>query len=661
MDELSGDQIGDKLWPAYGNNKTLAAIFLNGSATEEFFQDDGVWLISTSFVVFTMTSGFGLLESGRVSSKDEVNIMVKNAIDVLVGGIAYWMFGFGLTFGDRHVNGFVGWGRFFWDPEGDNTATDSTREAWSYAAFLFQTSFATTTSTIVSASMAERIRLRPYLIITFIITLSHAVVAHWVWSVNGFFAKMGVIDAAGCSVVHLVGGVSGLVATIYLKPRQGRFGDNSSHQMSNPTGALLGTFTLWQVQANSSFVFCFCRWGWLGFNTGSTFGVVVGRWRLAAKSAVVTILSSMGGGCISIVISLIWTKRCQPSATTIRPLHSVIVGVIGSTLALATYPVIERLRIDDPVGVIPVHVVAALAVGIFAHEDRYGLNLTNGRNGLIYGGGFKLLAVQALCVVAIFAWSVLVTLLSLMILNRLPWGLRMTPEEEKLGADLLEHGLQGENVAKWAVEREPMSAKTVSNIVTAVAKWKRMARRAQASRNPPVHTANSSLAVPAPTQTAIEMPNGANGTASPLPTLSSIVSAAVNANTRRASERQQNGRPLGLVSSNSIGEERPKRSTARIQRRASVALPSANALEMAGPSRSAAPWTRLKRKISPRTKPNANAGNTHPNGDVPWILNQPQLDELATPPGRPTHHPNSPFPLDRFPPDDRSFPPDTPV
>ncbi|KAI6226501.1 Ammonium transporter [Aphelenchoides fujianensis] len=577
MDELSGDQIGDKLWPAYGNNKTLAAIFLNGSATEEFFQDDGVWLISTSFVVFTMTSGFGLLESGRV------NIMVKNAIDVLVGGIAYWMFGFGLTFGDRHVNGFVGWGRFFWDPEGDFTATDSTREAWSYAAFLFQTSFATTTSTIVSASMAERIRLRPYLIITFIITLSHAVVAHWVWSVNGFFAKLGVIDAAGCSVVHLVGGVSGLVATIYLKPRQGRFGDNSSHQMSNPTGALLGT------------------WGWLGFNTGSTFGVVVGRWRLAAKSAVVTILSSMGGGCISIVISLIWTKRCQVDllidgllaslvATTaichtIRPLHSVIVGVIGSTLALAAYPVIERLRIDDP-----------LAVGIFAHEDRYGLNLTNGRNGLIYGGGFKLLAVQALCVVAIFAWSVLVTLLSLMILNRLPWGLRMTPEEEKLGADLLEHGLQGEHVAKWEVQREPMSAKTVSNIVTAVAKWKRMARRAQASRNPPVHATNSSLAAQPPTQTAIEMPNGANGTATPLPTLSSIVSAAVNANTRRASERQQNGRPLALVSSNSIGEERPKRSTARIQRRASVALPSANALEMAGPSRSVAPWTRLKRK-----------------------------------------------------------------
>ncbi|KAI6238092.1 Ammonium transporter [Aphelenchoides fujianensis] len=652
MDELSGDQIGDKLWPAYGNNKTLAAIFLNGSATEEFFQDDGVWLISTSFVVFTMTSGFGLLESGRVSSKDEVNIMVKNAIDVLVGGIAYWSFGFG---------------------------------------------FATTTSTIVSASMAERIRLRPYLIITFIITLSHAVVAHWVWSVNGFFAKMGVIDAAGCSVVHLVGGVSGLVATIYLKPRQGRFGDNSSHQMSNPTGALLGTFTLWQGQENSSFEFRLCRWGWLGFNTGSTFGVVVGRWRLAAKSAVVTILSSMGGGCISIVISLIWTKRCQVDllidgllaslvATTaichtIRPLHSVIVGVIGSTLALAAYPVIERLRIDDPVGVIPVHVVAAiwgmasdsletsliasfllqLAVGIFAHEDRYGLNLTNGRNGLIYGGGFKLLAVQALCVVAIFAWSVLVTLLSLMILNRLPWGLRMTPEEEKLGADLLEHGLQGEHVAKWEVQREPMSAKTVSNIVTAVAKWKRMARRAQASRNPPVHATNSSLAAQPPTQTAIEMPNGANGTATPLPTLSSIVSAAVNANTRRASERQQNGRPLALVSSNSIGEERPKRSTARIQRRASVALPSANALEMAGPSRSVAPWTRLKRKISPRTKPNANAGNAHPNGDVPWIMNQPQLDELATPPGRPTHHPNSPFPLDRFPPDDRSFPPDTPV
>ena len=106
----------------------------------------------------------------------------------------------------------------------------------------------------VPAAMAERIRLKPYIMVTFLMTVVHSVPAHWVWSDLGFLYQWGCMDAAGCSVVHLVGGVAGLTATLYLKPRQGRFGRKSSHQMSNPTNALLGTFMLW--------------WGWLAFNTG---------------------------------------------------------------------------------------------------------------------------------------------------------------------------------------------------------------------------------------------------------------------------------------------------------------------------------------------------------------------------------------------------------
>uniref|UniRef100_A0A914HMX2 Ammonium transporter n=1 Tax=Globodera rostochiensis TaxID=31243 RepID=A0A914HMX2_GLORO len=432
--------------------------------TNTWFQDDGIWLISCSFSIWTMVSGFGLLESGRVSSKDEVNIMVKNIVDVVFGGLCYWMFGFGFTFGTMYRNPVIGIGHFFYDPDREGQPSD---QAWHYSRFFFQMSFATTTSTIVSAAMAERIRLKPYIVITFLMTIVHSISAHWVWSEDGFLKKLGCVDAAGCSVVHLVGGVAGLAATLYLRPRQKRFGERGNAHMSNPTNALLGTFMLW--------------WGWLAFNTGTTMGVARGRWRLAARSSMVTLLSSLGGGCTSIIISLIFTRKCQIDllidgllaslvATTaachsIRPLDSIAVGSIGSALALSIYPLIERLEIDDPVGVIPVHVVGAtwgmLSVGIFSQEDPFMASLN----------------MPALCVVCIFVFSLVVTFVSLATMNQFPWGLRMTKYEEQLGADLIEHGLAGHNIAKYSIEK-----KLNVSVVKFVAKWKRKTRLSRERR-----------------------------------------------------------------------------------------------------------------------------------------------------------------------------------
>nr|CAD2186051.1 unnamed protein product [Meloidogyne enterolobii] len=164
------------------------------------FQDDGIWLISCSFSIWTMVSGFGLLESGRVSSKDEVNIMVKNIVDVVFGGLSYWMFGFGFTYGKDFPNPYIGIGYFFYNPDEAGQASD---QAWHYARFFFQMSFATTTSTIVSAAMAERIRLKPYIVITYLMTLVHSITAHWVWSEDGFLHQLEVVDAAGCSGTYL--------------------------------------------------------------------------------------------------------------------------------------------------------------------------------------------------------------------------------------------------------------------------------------------------------------------------------------------------------------------------------------------------------------------------------------------------------------------------
>uniref|UniRef100_A0A914DGC2 Ammonium transporter AmtB-like domain-containing protein n=1 Tax=Acrobeloides nanus TaxID=290746 RepID=A0A914DGC2_9BILA len=416
--------------------------------------------------------------------------MVKNAIDVVFGGLTYWMLGFGFSFGDYYPNSLVGIGKFFYDYD---SVYESTEKSWTYSALLFQISYSTTTSTIVSASMAERIRLKPYIVITSTITMLHSVAAHWVWSEQGFLHKLGVVDAAGCAVAHLVGGVAGLAVTLYLKPRPTRFGPNGSKKMSSPTKALLGTFMIW--------------WSWLGFNTGSTYGVAAGRWRLVAKSATVTFLSSVGGGCAAILISLFSTNKCQidllidgllaslvstaACCQCIRPIESVFIGAVGATLALASYPLLEKLKIDDPVGVIPVHIVGSIwgmiAVGIFGREDPHGFKLTSGLNGLIHGGGFYLLGIQILCVICIFIWTFPMTYLTLKVLdhwkskNHFTGDLRMSRYEEQLGADLVEHCLEGKSVPQYNIEKK-MNARTVSIVIKCVARWKRKTKVSREAR-----------------------------------------------------------------------------------------------------------------------------------------------------------------------------------
>uniref|UniRef100_A0A183G840 Ammonium_transp domain-containing protein n=1 Tax=Heligmosomoides polygyrus TaxID=6339 RepID=A0A183G840_HELPZ len=163
--------------------------------------------------------------------------------------LAYWMFGYGFTFGELVENPYIGVGDYFFDPDREENVTSDV-QGRSYALFIFQMSFATTTSTIVSAGMAERIHLQSHCFVSFFITLVHSVAGHWVWHQRGIFRAMGVIDSAGCSAVHLVGGISGLVATLYLKPRQHRFQEKRARQISDPTKAILAGclfYTPWQA------------------------------------------------------------------------------------------------------------------------------------------------------------------------------------------------------------------------------------------------------------------------------------------------------------------------------------------------------------------------------------------------------------------------------
>ncbi|VDN86716.1 unnamed protein product [Brugia pahangi] len=163
-----------------------------------------------------------------------------------------------------------------------------------------------------SGAVAERAKLRSYILLGCIVILIQALPSHWVWDSQGVFFKLGVVDFAGCSCIHMVGGIIGLVATIYLKPRRNRFNENSVHQMSSPTNALLGTFMLW--------------WGWFGINSGSAWGVTNGRWRLAARASVATIMSSIGGGVTSITFSFAKTRKLQ--------VNYLIFGLLSSVVAI---------------------------------------------------------------------------------------------------------------------------------------------------------------------------------------------------------------------------------------------------------------------------------------------------------------------------------------
>ncbi|XP_002736982.1 putative ammonium transporter 3 [Saccoglossus kowalevskii] len=423
------------------DNVTLArAIYRHDFAGQGW--DDATWILTSAFIIFTMQSGFGLLESGSVSRKNEVNIMVKNAIDVLFGGLSYWAFGFGLSFGtSTWSNPFIGIGNFFVNSESDDMGEV-------FSSFFFHMSFATTTTTIVSGAMAERTKLETYILFSFLNTFIYCVPAHWLWADNGWLKGLGVVDVAGAGGIHLIGGVTGLMATLMLKPRSGRFEESKElTAMGSPTNALFGMFMLW--------------WGWLGFNCGSTYGITGGKWKLAARSAVNTIVSSVSGGSVGIFLSYTTKKRkldvnylingilgslvsITAMCALIHPWEGIVIGSIGSVISCLSIDLMVKLKIDDPVGVIPVHALPSmwglLAVGLFIREDT--IENISRYNGLLYGGGWYMFGVQTVAVLTILTWTMVMAFVFLKLLD-ITFGLRIPLHEELLGLDLVEHSING--------------------------------------------------------------------------------------------------------------------------------------------------------------------------------------------------------------------------
>lgn len=204
--------------------------------------EDATWVLTSSFIIFTMQTGFGLLESGCVSVKNTVNIMMKNIIDIVLGGFTYWIFGYGLQMGRGPLtNPFIAIGDFFIDPDDDHFLMGQI-----YTSFLFQLSFSTTATTIVSGAMAERCNFKAYCIFSFVNTIVYCVPAGWIWGEHGFLKKLGVVDIAGSGPVHLVGGASAFASAVMLGPRLGRYQNGTDPlPLGNPVNACMGLFVLW--------------------------------------------------------------------------------------------------------------------------------------------------------------------------------------------------------------------------------------------------------------------------------------------------------------------------------------------------------------------------------------------------------------------------------
>ncbi len=387
-----------------------------------------MWVLLTAFLVFFMQLGFGMLEIGLIRTKNTVNLLLKNILDYSISSIVYWAFGYALMYG---VGNAI-FGTTFWFLSGipETTAGVPTHAYW-----LFQLAFAGCAATIVCGGVAERTKFIAYLCYSVVIsTFIYPIVGHWIWG-GGFLSQMGVLDYAGSSVVHSVGGWAALMGTLALGPRIGKYNkDGSANPIVGHSAALanIGLWVLW--------------FGWFGFNPGSSLsGMQVG---LNARVAINTNVAAATGAITAVILSRIITGKYDLGMVTNGVLAGLVgvtascayvsypsaiaIGAIGCTICYFAVAFFDKIHVDDPVGALPVHlcngVWGTIAVGLF-HETK----------GLFFGGGFHQLSVQLLAVVCVAAWVTITAGILFWVIKHTV-GLRVSAKEELEGLDLGEHG-----------------------------------------------------------------------------------------------------------------------------------------------------------------------------------------------------------------------------
>ena len=397
---------------------------------------DTVWVLVSAILVFFMHAGFALLESGFGRKKNTVNILAKNVLNVALASLAFYFIGFGLMFGEGGLMGTTG---FF--PSFDGTDIVGTPDNLPVTAFFFfQMVFAATAATIVSGAVAERIKLNAFMIFAFILVLTvYPIVGHWVWG-GGFLATEGFHDFAGSTVVHSVGGWAALTGIIILGPRIGKYtkaGKARAIPGHSMPLATLGMFILWL--------------GWFGFNPGSQLNADGGE---IARIALSTNMAAAAGGVTACIVAWMVLKAPDLSmiingvlaglvavtagCSVVSPLGAIIIGGLAGILVVGAVINLDRLRLDDPVGAVSVHLVGGvfgtLMVGFFSTNADVGL-------GLFYGGDLSLLGTQLLGVGAVGGFTVVTTGILWFALKK-TIGIRVDAEEEYIGLDIAEHKME---------------------------------------------------------------------------------------------------------------------------------------------------------------------------------------------------------------------------
>jgi ammonium transporter, Amt family len=421
---------------------------------------DTLWVLVTGFLVFFMNLGFAMVESGLCRAKNTVNILAKNFIVFAVSSVAFYFIGFGIMFGNG--NPVVGVEGIFAVSGADNSpATGSDYQgayaslSWTgvplWAKFFFQLVFCGTAATIVSGGVAERIKFISFIVFTFIVaTVIYPVVGHWIWG-GGWLASLGMFDFAGSTVVHSVGGWSAIAGILVLGPRIGKYRPDGSprpiygHNMSTAT---LGVFVLW--------------FGWFGFNPGSTMGLnapaiahiavttnsaaaaatltaTLTAWRVLGKPDLSMILNGALAGLVAIT---------APCAFVSVP-ASLAIGAVAGVLVVLAVLAFDKVRIDDPVGALSVHLVngvfGTLAVGLFASKTvaaAIGTDSDLLRDGLFLGGGLGQLGAQAAGVAAAAVFTFAIAIVAWLVIKLAMGGIRVSKDEEMRGLDIGEHGME---------------------------------------------------------------------------------------------------------------------------------------------------------------------------------------------------------------------------
>ncbi|MFH1761865.1 MAG: ammonium transporter [bacterium] len=394
------------------------------------FTINNTWMLVATFLVFIMHLGFATLESGLTRAKNATNILFKNVCVISMGLLTYAIFGFNLmyphNFSIAGIFGFSGFGLS--SPGGSAGLIEYAHGNYSYYTdFIFQAMFAATAATIVSGAVAERIKLDSFLIFALLfVGLCYPIAGSWKWG-GGFLDKMGFYDFAGSTLVHSLGGWAALAGAYILGPRSGKYENGSVKPMPahNMPLATIGVFLLWL--------------GWFGFNGGSVLSadpgpvsrVVVTTTMAAAAGIMGSMICSriiQGKPDLSMVLngSLAGLVSITAGADVLSIFDSILIGFLAGLLVVSSVLFIDKkLKIDDPVGAVSVHLVCGiwgtLSVGIFSKEH----SLLTQLIGIGCYAGFSLIFSTAL-----------------FYLIKKTMGLRVTHDQELSGLDIEEHGME---------------------------------------------------------------------------------------------------------------------------------------------------------------------------------------------------------------------------